>query len=103
MSPPCSPRSKECWTVLGWSNSWRELVADCSRVTSFHLRSDRPVARLEEKQWLPASDQRVFHFGNEDGVIAGILRGLQTAFQVGQRSMQHGCPMMRSVEPGAAF
>ena len=50
-------------------------------VTSF---PDVVVIAAEKEQRFAFADHYIFHFGNEDGVVAGILGRLQAAFQIGQ-------------------
>ena len=55
----------------------------------------------EVQQRVSLADDHIFHFGDEDGVIAGILRRVQTAFQVGERSVQNGGAVGGTVEARA--
>jgi hypothetical protein len=56
------------------------------------------IARAEKDQWLPIPHNHLFHFRNENGVIAGVARVLQPALKVGQRSMQNRRPLRCAIK-----
>lgn len=48
-------------------------------------------------------NDHIFDFGNKDRVIAGIMRGMQSAFQVSQCAVKDGGAMGRTVKACAGF
>jgi hypothetical protein len=43
------------------------------------FRSKAAVLAAKKQEWIACTHHHVFHFGDEDGVIASILRRLQSA------------------------
>src|SRR4029077_9413015 len=76
------------------------LFARCSRV---NLLSHLLILPLKIKKWLAFAYDCIFHFRNKDSVIACILRGMQTAFQVGQCTVQHRSAVRRTVKASAGL
>jgi hypothetical protein len=56
------------------------------------------VATLKIQQRLPWAHNHLFHLGDEDGVISGVLRSVQPALQVSERSAQDGRTVLRTLE-----
>src|SRR5947199_7502841 len=93
ISLPCGQRIRRCLMGSAWS---RFLI---------YFATDAPVPGLEVKQWLSAPHHNIFHFGNKDGVVTGILRGLQAALKIGERASQNRSAMRGASEacPGLLF
>jgi hypothetical protein len=53
---------------------------------------------LEIKQGLTLAKHNIFHFGDEDGVIARFMCGFQPAFQIRQRPLQNWSAVFSAVE-----
>jgi len=56
------------------------------------------ISRLKIKKRSALADHDFFHFGNEDSVVSGVLRALQSAFEVSQRTMQYGSAVLSAVK-----
>jgi hypothetical protein len=47
-----------------------------------YLATDAPVTGLEVEERFAIAHHNVFDFGDEDGVVAGVLCALQPAFKI---------------------
>ena len=67
--------------------------------------TDAPVLGLEVEQRFAVAHHNVFDFRNKDGVVTGILRGLQAALKIGKRASQNRSAMRGAIEacPGLLF
>src|SRR5208283_2136767 len=70
---------------------------------SLNVLSYLAVLSPEEQQRIAVANHHVFDFRNEDGVIAGLLGGVQAAFQVGERAIEHRGPVPGTVKTCAGL
>ena len=57
----------------------------------------------EEQQRVSVAHDNIFHFCDEYRVIPGLLSGMKLAFQIGQRTAQHGSSVRGAIELRAGF
>jgi hypothetical protein len=67
------------------------------------IRAYFSVLALEEQQRIALIDYDLFHFRDKDRVIAGFLGRVESAFEIGQRSVEHRRAMGSPVEPRAGL
>ena len=65
--------------------------------------ADFTVLAAKEEQRLSVAHDDLLDLGDEDGVITGILRGVQAAFQICQRAVQNGRAMLGALKARPCF
>jgi hypothetical protein len=65
--------------------------------------ADFLVLAFEEEKRAAGADKDFFDFGDEDGVVAGVLGGVETALEVGEGSVKDGRAVASAVEDGTGF
>jgi hypothetical protein len=63
----------------------------------------RSVLGLKIKQRIPLFHNDVLYFSDENGVIARVLAGMQSALQISERPVQHRRSMLGAVKARAGF
>ena len=67
------------------------------------LRPDRPIPASKIQQRISLPYYHVLYFRNENRMVAGILRGMQTALQIRQGSVQNRGTMLRAIKAGSGL
>ena len=62
-----------------------------------------PVLAPKKQQWVPLLYDDILNFGDEDRMIPCEFGGLETAFEISERSMQDRSPVPGSLKPGASL
>lgn len=75
----------------------------CPFLFRLQLGPDDVIRGLEVEKGSAFADHHVFDFRNEDRVIAGVLRTLQTTFEVSQRAVQDRSSVLRVIKACACF
>jgi len=65
--------------------------------------ADFVVFALEEEERAAGAYDNFFDFGDEDGVVAGILGAVEAALEVGEGSVKDGRAVASAVEDGTGF
>jgi hypothetical protein len=65
--------------------------------------ADFVVFAFEEEERAAGAYDNFFDFGDEDGVVAGVLCTVETALEVGEGSVEDGCAVASAVEDGTGF
>jgi 7,8-didemethyl-8-hydroxy-5-deazariboflavin synthase CofG subunit len=63
-----------------------------------HLPANLAVLALEEQQRGAFGHDHLFDFCDKNRVVASILRGVQAAFEIGERAAQYGRAVFRALE-----
>jgi hypothetical protein len=67
--PQVLARADETEVSVGWSSeSWGSAL--------WLVAADLPITAIEEKQRRPVAHHNFLHLGDEDGVVAGVLRAV---------------------------
>ena len=64
---------------------------------------DLPVGAAEKQQRISLPYDDILDFRNEDRVVSGILRGVQAALEISQRTMQNWGAVLGTIEAGSGF
>ncbi len=62
-----------------------------------------PILPPKEQQRVALSHHHVLDFGDKDRMIPGLLRRVESAFEISQRSMQHRSAVHRALKAGAGL
>jgi hypothetical protein len=65
--------------------------------------ADFVVFAFEEEERAAGAHENLFDFGDENGVVAGVLGGVETALEVGEGSVKNGRAVASAVEDGTGF
>jgi len=68
-----------------------------------HALANFTVLAAEEEQRLSVANDDFLDLGDEDGVITGVLRRVQAAFQICQRALQNGRAVLGTLKASASF
>ena len=68
-----------------------------------HALANFAVLAAKEEQRLSIANDDLLDLSDEDGVITGVLRRVQAAFQICQRAMQNGRAVLRALKARACF
>ena len=68
-----------------------------------HALADFAVLAAKEEQRLSIANDDLLDLGDEDGVITGVLRGVQAALQICQRAVQNGRTVPGALKARACF
>jgi len=68
-----------------------------------HALADFTVLAAKEEQRLSVANDDFLDLGDEDGVITGVLRRVQAAFQICQRALQNGRAVLGALKARACF
>src|SRR5262249_35267143 len=87
-------------TCFQWGGTTARNVNFSALIDVF---ADPLVPAFEVQQRLAFPNDCIFDFRDKNGVIAGILRSVKTAFQIGESAMQYWCSVGRTIEGGTGL
>lgn len=61
------------------------------------------IAAAEVEEGVAGADDDIFYLGDENGVVAGVLGGMETTFQIGEGAVQHWSAMLGTIETRACL
>ena len=70
---------------------------------AFRRSGKATVLTVKVEQGIPFANNDFFDLRDKDGVVTGVLRGLQFAFEVSEGSVQNGSTVLRAIEAGAGY